>query len=107
MPISPLGMASYAYTAINSAGLELDGQVNAPDANSAREALRVRGLVALKLDETAASPQGAARGGGLGWSRRTRAHAAPDVARPPAPPRPRRTAPGSPPPPPRPGPGGG
>jgi type IV pilus assembly protein PilC len=50
-------MASYAYTAINSAGLELDGQVNAPDANAAREALRVRGLVALTLDEQAASSQ--------------------------------------------------
>jgi type IV pilus assembly protein PilC len=58
MPISPLGMASYAYTAINSAGLELDGQVNAPDANAAREALRVRGLVALTLDEQASSSSG-------------------------------------------------
>ena len=58
MPISPLGMASYAYTAINSAGLELDGQVNAPDANAAREALRVRGLVALTLDEQASSSAG-------------------------------------------------
>src|SRR4026208_1897791 len=28
-------MASFAYTAINSAGLELDGQVNAPDAGAA------------------------------------------------------------------------
>src|SRR6187549_3469456 len=51
-------MASYAYTAINSAGLELDGQVNAPDANAAREALRVRGLVALTLDEQASSSAG-------------------------------------------------
>src|SRR3954469_5176708 len=58
MPISPLGMASYAYTAINSAGLELDGQVNAPDANAAREALRVRGLVALTLNEQASSSAG-------------------------------------------------
>ena len=58
MPISPLGMASYAYTAINSAGLELDGQVNAPDANAAREALRVRELVALTLDEQASSSAG-------------------------------------------------
>src|SRR5438093_5688022 len=51
------GMASYAYTAINSAGLELDGQVNAPDSNAAREALRVRGLIALTLEEQAASSQ--------------------------------------------------
>ena len=51
-------MASYAYTAINAAGLELDGQVNAPDAHAAREALRVRGLVALTLDEQASASQG-------------------------------------------------
>jgi type IV pilus assembly protein PilC len=57
MPI-PLGMASYAYTAINSSGLELDGEVNAPDASAAREALRQRGLVALSLDEQAAASQG-------------------------------------------------
>src|SRR5881396_2259130 len=50
-------MASYAYTAINSAGLELDGEVNAPDATAAREALRVRGLVALSLNERASSSQ--------------------------------------------------
>ena len=49
MPIPSLGMASYAYTAINASGLELDGEVNAPDAGAAREALRQRGLVALSL----------------------------------------------------------
>src|ERR687896_1651947 len=53
-----LGMASYAYTAINSAGLELDGEINAPDQNAAREALRVRGLLALRLDEKPASSKG-------------------------------------------------
>jgi type IV pilus assembly protein PilC len=58
MPIPPLGMASYAYTAINASGLELDGEVNAPDARAAREALRQRGLVALSLDEQAAASQG-------------------------------------------------
>jgi len=51
-------MASYAYTAINASGLELDGEVNAPDAGAAREALRQRGLVALSLDERAAASQG-------------------------------------------------
>jgi type IV pilus assembly protein PilC len=60
MPISAVGMASYAYTAINASGLELDGQVNAPDMSAAREALRQRGLVALSLDEQAASSQGLA-----------------------------------------------
>ena len=52
------GMASYAYTAINASGLELDGQVNAPDPNAAREALRQRGLVALSLSEQAAASAG-------------------------------------------------
>jgi len=50
-------MASYAYTAINASGLELDGQINAHDSSAAREALRVRGLVALSLDEKAAASQ--------------------------------------------------
>jgi type IV pilus assembly protein PilC len=58
MPIPRLEMASYAYTAINASGLELDGEVNAPDAGAAREALRQRGLVALSLDERAAASQG-------------------------------------------------
>jgi type IV pilus assembly protein PilC len=58
MPIPPLGMASYAYTAINASGLELDGQVNAPDPSAAREALRQRGLVALSLNEQAAASAG-------------------------------------------------
>jgi type IV pilus assembly protein PilC len=53
-------MASYAYTAINASGLELDGQVNAPDLGAAREALRQRGLVALKLEEQASASQGIA-----------------------------------------------
>ncbi|HEU4450190.1 MAG TPA: type II secretion system F family protein [Gaiellaceae bacterium] len=46
-------MASYAYTAINAAGLESTGEIHAPDAGAAREALRVRGLLALNLDEQA------------------------------------------------------
>src|SRR5918992_3465379 len=53
-------MASYAYTAINSSGLELSGEVNAPDASAAREALRVRGLLALALSEQSASSEGMA-----------------------------------------------
>jgi type IV pilus assembly protein PilC len=57
MPISPLRMASYAYTAINSSGLELDGEVTASDPSAARESLRVRGLVALSLEEQAVSSQ--------------------------------------------------
>ena len=54
-------MASFAYTAINAEGLELDGEINAPDLSAAREALRVRGLLALDLDEQASSTRGPAR----------------------------------------------
>jgi type IV pilus assembly protein PilC len=42
-------MASYAYTAINATGAELTGEINAPDVSAAREALRVRGLLATEL----------------------------------------------------------
>lgn len=42
-------MASYAYTAINATGAELTGEVTAPDLSAAREALRVRGLLATEL----------------------------------------------------------
>ena len=52
MPISS-PMASYAYTAINASGLESTGEVNAPDVGAAREALRVRGLLAVALEEQA------------------------------------------------------
>jgi type IV pilus assembly protein PilC len=51
-------MASFAYTAINAEGLELDGTINAPDPNAAREALRVRGLLALRLNEQGSSTEG-------------------------------------------------
>src|SRR5437016_9481446 len=48
-------MAAYAYGAINADGLELTGEVHAPDLNAAREQLRVRGLLADRLDEMPAS----------------------------------------------------
>jgi type IV pilus assembly protein PilC len=51
-------MAAFAYTAIDAAGLELEGEISAPDAPAAREALRVRGLLALQLSEKAASTEG-------------------------------------------------
>jgi type IV pilus assembly protein PilC len=51
-------MASFAYTAINADGLESAGEINAPDPNAAREALRVRGLLALNLVERASSTAG-------------------------------------------------
>ncbi len=48
-------MAAYAYSAINSFGLESAGEVHAPDPTAAREQLRMRGLLALHLDELPAS----------------------------------------------------
>jgi type IV pilus assembly protein PilC len=43
-------MAAFAYTAINAQGLELAGEIHAPDPDAAREQLRVRGLLARDLD---------------------------------------------------------
>ncbi len=48
-------MAAYTYSAINAEGLELQGEVHAPDLDSAREQLRVRGLLPEQLDELPAS----------------------------------------------------
>ena len=48
-------MAAYAYSAINAEGLELSGEIHAPDSEAAREQLRVRGLLAERLDELPAS----------------------------------------------------
>jgi type IV pilus assembly protein PilC len=44
-------MASFAYSAINAEGLELDGELSAPDLNAAREQLRMRGLLASRVQE--------------------------------------------------------
>ncbi len=55
-------MASYAYTAINSEGLELAGEVQAPTLEAAREQLRVRGLLAELLEELPDSLRGASAG---------------------------------------------
>src|SRR5207237_8252408 len=48
-------MAAYAYSAINAQGLEASGEINAPDPNAAREQLRIRGLLASRLEELPAS----------------------------------------------------
>jgi len=48
-------MASYAYSAINAQGLELSGEVSAPDIAGAREQLRLRGLLADSLREVSSS----------------------------------------------------
>ncbi|HVS85963.1 MAG TPA: type II secretion system F family protein [Gaiellaceae bacterium] len=44
-------MATYAYSAINAQGLEIEGEINAGDLAGAREQLRMRGLLAQRLDE--------------------------------------------------------
>jgi type IV pilus assembly protein PilC len=44
-------MTSYAYTAINAQGIEVDGVISAGDLAAAREQLRLRGLLAQSLDE--------------------------------------------------------
>ena len=49
-------MASYAYTAINAQGVEVDGVINAGDLSAAREQLRLRGLIAQSLDQVDGGP---------------------------------------------------
>ncbi|MDX6515459.1 MAG: type pilus assembly protein PilC [Gaiellaceae bacterium] len=46
-------MASFAYSAINAQGAVLSGEIQAPDVGSAREQLRLRGLLPERLDQLA------------------------------------------------------
>jgi type IV pilus assembly protein PilC len=48
-------VAAYSYSAINAEGLELTGEVHAPDLAGAREQLRIRGLLASSLEERSAA----------------------------------------------------
>ena len=52
-------MASFAYSAINAQGAELSGEISASDLSSAREQLRVKGLLAQSIKELS-------EGGGIG-----------------------------------------
>ena len=54
-------MAAYAYSAINSEGIELKGNIHAPDRATAREQLRVRGLLAQNLTELPATGEQSVR----------------------------------------------
>ena len=54
-------MAAFTYSAINAAGLELSGELHAPDLAGAREQLRIRGLLANRLNELPASGEEGAR----------------------------------------------
>src|SRR3954447_1796113 len=44
-------MAAFAYSAINAQGFLSDGEIHAPTLDAAREQLRIRGLLAERLDE--------------------------------------------------------
>jgi type IV pilus assembly protein PilC len=48
-------VAAYAYSAITADGLLTDGEIHAPSVDAAREQLRVRGLLAERLNELPAS----------------------------------------------------
>jgi type IV pilus assembly protein PilC len=54
-------VAAYAYSAINAQGLELKGEVHAADLQSAREQLRVRGLLAQRIEELPATGEESVR----------------------------------------------
>ena len=54
-------MASFAYSAINSLGVELSGEIMASDATAARDQLRQRGLRPVSLDEVGGASEGGRR----------------------------------------------
>jgi type IV pilus assembly protein PilC len=54
-------VAAYSYSAINAQGVELDGELHAPDLAGAREQLRIRGLLASKLEELPSAGDDSAR----------------------------------------------
>jgi type IV pilus assembly protein PilC len=63
-------MAAFAYSAINAQGVELSGEIQAADLETAREQLRGRGLLAQVLE-----PVGAGAGETRGRRRRVKAKA--------------------------------
>jgi type IV pilus assembly protein PilC len=54
-------MASFTYSAINAQGLELRGELHAPDVASAKEQLRARGLLPQRLTEAKGAASGTGR----------------------------------------------
>ena len=56
-------MASFAYSAITAHGSVLEGVLAAPDAEAAREQLRVKGLLAQRLDQTSDADEATGEGG--------------------------------------------
>src|SRR5581483_8214933 len=55
-------MAAFTYAAINAQGLELRGELHAPDLAAAREQLRSRGLLPKRLTEAKGAASGVGRG---------------------------------------------
>jgi type IV pilus assembly protein PilC len=55
-------MAAFTYSAINAQGLELKGELHAPDLEAAKEQLRSRGLLPRRLTEAKGNAAGAGRG---------------------------------------------
>ena len=54
-------MAAYGYSAIDAQGLELRGEIHAPDVEAAREQLRMRGMLAQWMNELPAEGEEGAR----------------------------------------------
>jgi type IV pilus assembly protein PilC len=54
-------MAAFTYDAINAQGIELSGEIHAPDLSAAREQLQARGLLPQSLSERSASGERGAR----------------------------------------------
>jgi type IV pilus assembly protein PilC len=54
-------MAAFAYSAINAQGFLSDGEIHAPTLDVAREQLRIRGLLAEKLEELPSAGEDGAR----------------------------------------------
>jgi type IV pilus assembly protein PilC len=54
-------MAAYAYSAINAQGFLSDGEIHAPTLDVAREQLRIRGLLAERLEELPSAGEDGAR----------------------------------------------
>src|SRR6185295_19546639 len=55
-------MAAFNYSAINAQGLELKGELHAPDLAAAMDQLRSRGLLPQKLTEAKGVASGAGKG---------------------------------------------
>ena len=54
-------MAAYGYSAIDAQGIELRGEIHAPDVEAAREQLRLRGLLAQYMHELPAEGEAGVR----------------------------------------------